>query len=60
VPTPHLPASGAGEKPSPRSFRRLALPTRGRSLDHIGVDVRIAYILDPIGTRVELTEGLAQ
>jgi catechol 2,3-dioxygenase-like lactoylglutathione lyase family enzyme len=67
-----------------------AAPTKGRSLDHIGFEVRnleeyckklqaegvtfdtqyrvipqlkglkIAYILDPIGTRIELTEGFAQ
>ena len=66
-----------------------ASPTKGRSLDHIGFEVRnleafckklqadgvtfdmayrempqlgglkIAFILDPIGTRIELTEGLA-
>jgi catechol 2,3-dioxygenase-like lactoylglutathione lyase family enzyme len=64
-------------------------PTKGRSLDHIGFEVkgledfckklqadgvpfdmayrempqlggmRIAFILDPVGTRIELTEGLA-
>jgi catechol 2,3-dioxygenase-like lactoylglutathione lyase family enzyme len=66
-----------------------AAPTKGRSLDHIGFEVKnleafckklqadgvtfdtpyrvvpqldglkIAYILDPIGTRIELTEGFA-
>lgn len=65
-------------------------PTKGRSLDHIGFEVKnleafckkladegmqfdmtyreiaqlnglkIAFIIDPIGTRIELTEGLAQ
>jgi len=67
-----------------------AAPTKGRSLDHIGFEVKnleeyckklqaegvtfdtqyrvipqlkglkIAYVLDPIGTRIELTEGFAQ
>ena len=65
-----------------------AVPTKGRTLDHIGFEVKnleafckkleadgvkfdapyrelpnfglkIAFILDPIGTRIELTEGLA-
>ena len=66
-----------------------AAPTKGRSLDHIGFEIKnlqefckkleadgvkfdmtyreiaqlaglkIAFILDPIGTRIELTEGLA-
>jgi len=65
-----------------------AAPTKGRTLDHIGFEVKnleafckkleaggvkfdapyrempnfglkIAFILDPIGTRIELTEGLA-
>ena len=73
-----------------RKADTAAAPTKGRSLDHIGFEVRnleeyckklqaegvtfdtqyrvipqlnglkIAYILDPIGTRIELTEGFAQ
>jgi catechol 2,3-dioxygenase-like lactoylglutathione lyase family enzyme len=74
------------------SFRRTEAaqaPTRGRSLDHIGFEVRdleafcrklvadgvtferpcqelpevglrIAFLVDPAGTRIELTEGLAR
>jgi catechol 2,3-dioxygenase-like lactoylglutathione lyase family enzyme len=73
------------------SFRKtdkLQAPTKGRSLDHIGFEVKgleafckkleaagvtfdspyrdvpriglkIAFVLDPAGTRIELTEGLA-
>ena len=73
------------------SFRRTDKPqaaTKGRSLDHIGFEVKgleafckkleaegvtfdvpfrdvpgiglkIAFVLDPAGTRIELTEGLA-
>jgi catechol 2,3-dioxygenase-like lactoylglutathione lyase family enzyme len=73
------------------SFRRTELPqaaTKGRSLDHIGFEVKgleafckkleaegvtfdtpfrdvpriglkLAFVLDPAGTRIELTEGLA-
>jgi len=72
-----------------RKADTAAAPTKGRTLDHIGFEVRnleayckkleaegvtfdtayrvvpqldglkIAYILDPIGTRIELTEGFA-
>ena len=71
-----LPASGP-----------MPAPTKGRSIDHIGfevknleafvkqlqadgvtvevpyrampnLDLKIAFIVDPIGTRIELTEGL--
>ena len=72
-----------------RKADAAAAPTKGRSLDHIGFEVKnleafckklqadgvtfdmayrempqlgglkIAFILDPIGTRIELTEGLA-
>ena len=73
------------------SFRKTATPqaaTKGRSLDHIGFEVKdleafckklaadgitfetscrdvpalglkIAFLVDPVGTRIELTEGLA-
>lgn len=73
------------------SFRKTATaqaPTKGRSLDHIGFEVKgldafckrlvadgvsfespcrdvpgiglkIAFLIDPAGTRIELTEGLA-
>lgn len=73
-----------------RSARQPEAPTRGRSLDHIGFEVRnleafcrklqsegiglesgyrempqlgglkIAFLVDPDGTRIELTEGLAK
>jgi len=72
-----------------RKADQTAAPTKGRSLDHIGFEVKdlqafckkleadgvkfdltyrevpqlaglkIAFIIDPIGTRIELTEGLA-
>ena len=72
-----------------RKVPQLQEPTKGRSLDHIGFEVRnlesfckklqadgvafdmpyrempqlaglkIAFIVDPVGTRIELTEGLA-
>jgi catechol 2,3-dioxygenase-like lactoylglutathione lyase family enzyme len=52
-------------------------PTKGRTLDHIGFEIKnldafskkltadgmtlekIAFIIDPVGTRIELTQGLA-
>jgi catechol 2,3-dioxygenase-like lactoylglutathione lyase family enzyme len=73
-----------------RRARQAEAPTRGRSLDHIGFEVRnldafcqrlqsegialesplrvvpqldglkIAFLVDPDGTRIELTEGLAK
>jgi catechol 2,3-dioxygenase-like lactoylglutathione lyase family enzyme len=71
-----------------RKTQDLQAPTKGRSLDHIGFEVRnlesfckqlstdgaqfesayrqipaiglkIAFLIDPEGTRIELTEGLA-
>ncbi len=90
MPTPTN-ANAAGVPGMAFSFRKTADPqaaTKGRSLDHIGFEVKdleafckklaadgvsfdvpfrnvpgiglkIAFIIDPAGTRVELTEGLA-
>ena len=85
------PANGAGVPGMVFSFRKTdpaAAATKGRSLDHIGFEVKdlaafckklaadgiafetpyrevpgiglkIAFLVDPAGTRIELTEGLA-
>jgi len=85
------PANAAGVPGMTFSFRKTDTPqaaTKGRSLDHIGFEVKdleafckklaadgvvfesafrnvpsiglkIAFLLDPAGTRIELTEGLA-
>jgi catechol 2,3-dioxygenase-like lactoylglutathione lyase family enzyme len=90
MPTPAN-ANAAGVPGMSFSFRRTEAPqaaTRGRSLDHIGFEVKgleafckklaadgvtfetpfrdvpgvglkVAFLLDPAGTRIELTEGLA-
>ena len=90
MPTPTN-ANAAGVPGMAFSFRKVATPqaaTKGRSLDHIGFEVKdleafckklaadgvtfeipfrdvpgiglkIAFIVDPAGTRIELTEGLA-
>ena len=90
MPTPTN-ANAAGVPGIAFSFRKTdapQAPTKGRSLDHIGFEVKdleafckklaadgvtfdspfrdvpaiglkIAFILDPAGTRIELTEGLA-
>jgi catechol 2,3-dioxygenase-like lactoylglutathione lyase family enzyme len=90
MPTPAN-ANAAGVPGMSFSFRRTEAPqapTRGRSLDHIGFEVKdleafskklaadgvaldspfrnvpgiglkIAFLVDPAGTRIELTEGLA-
>jgi len=90
MPTPTN-ANAAGVPGIAFSFRKVATPlaaTKGRSLDHIGFEVKdleafckklaadgvtfempfrdvpaiglkIAFIVDPAGTRIELTEGLA-
>lgn len=84
-------ANAAGVPGMSFSFRKTATaqaPTKGRSLDHIGFEVKgldafckrlvadgvsfespcrdvpgiglkIAFLIDPAGTRIELTEGLA-
>jgi catechol 2,3-dioxygenase-like lactoylglutathione lyase family enzyme len=84
-------ANAAGVPGMSFSFRKTEMPqaaTRGRSLDHIGFEVKgleafckklaadgvtfespfrdvprlglkIAFLIDPAGTRIELTEGLA-
>jgi len=84
-------ANAAGVPGMSFSFRKTAEPqaaTRGRSVDHIGLEVKdleafckklaadgvvfetpfqdtpgvglkVAFLLDPAGTRIELTEGLA-